>query len=138
MATTTAAGPLAVAETERIAALLAEVMPQAARRAPPPADKPAETAVGRVSVRELLKQVNWRNEPPGGTAAEEPAVIPAAAVEPGPLPAPFGVLTAAELFGLVNWRNRPDEARPLPVIKPPPPPGAEFTVEAMLTTFGWE
>jgi hypothetical protein len=38
----------------------------------------------------------------------------------------------------VNWRNRPDEVRPRPVITPPPPPGSEFTVEAMLPTFGWE
>jgi hypothetical protein len=38
----------------------------------------------------------------------------------------------------VNWRNRTDEAQPLPMIKPPAPPGTEFTVEAYFSTFGWE
>lgn len=148
--------PLAVAETDRIAALLAEVMPQAAAgriSAPPPdavtqsvrafrtelrppAPEPDVPAVGRMPVRELLGQANWRNEP-AEAVVEEPAPRYSTA-EPGPLPAPFGVLSVSTLFGLVNWRNRPDEAQPLPVIKPPPPPGAEFTVEAMLPMFGWE
>jgi hypothetical protein len=56
----------------------------------------------------------------------------------GPLPAPFGVLTVTEVFALVNWRNRPDEVQSPPLIKPPPPAGVEFTVAAILSTFGWE
>jgi hypothetical protein len=84
----------------------------------------------------MLERANWRNEAPG---REEPKLeIPESKPEVGPLPAPFGVLTVATLFGLVNWRNRPDEVQPLPIIKPPPPPGAEFTVAAMMPTFGWE
>jgi hypothetical protein len=152
--------PLAVAETDRIAALLAEVMPQAGTgrisatppdavtrsvralrtELRPPASAPATeadvAAVGRLPVRELLGQANWRNES-ADTVAHEPATR-YSTPDPGPLPAPVGVLSVSTLFGLVNWRNRPDDIRPLPVIKPPPPPGAEFTVEAMLPMFGWE
>jgi hypothetical protein len=149
--------PLDVPETDRIAALLAEVMPQAAAgrspdlppeavtqnvrafRSPVPstAEDADQSALGQRPVRELLGQANWRNEVPGATVAVPPPTR-AARAEPGPLPAPFGVLTVSTLFDLVNWRNRPDEAQPLPVIQPPPPPGSEFTVEAMLPMFGWE
>jgi hypothetical protein len=131
--------PLAVPETERIAALLSELMGRIAPPPPPPPKPPSApttTQPARSSVRQMLEQANWRNEAPKPIA---PPLIERSTVnEPGPLPAPFGVLTVATLFGLVNWRNRPDEARPLPIVKPPPPPGAEFTVEAMMTTFGWE
>jgi hypothetical protein len=142
--------PLAVPETDRIAALLAEVTgriapsPRVSPPAPPKISAPAAPPVDvtttqnvRASVRQMLEQANWRNEAPQPIAAQPPPERFAVA-EPGPLPAPFGVLTVATLFGLVNWRNRPEEARPLPTVKPPPPPGFEFTVEAMITTFGWE
>jgi hypothetical protein len=125
--------PLAVAETDRIAALLAEVSGKPAPK-PPPAPEPPKQ---EPSVRELLTRANWRNAAPGPVAANPDRQV-GGDKEPGPLPAPFGILTVGALFGLVNWRNRPDEAQPLPVIKPPPPPGAEFTVEAVISTFGWE
>jgi hypothetical protein len=143
--------PLAVPETDRIATLLAELMPEAAAGLEPPARPVAgpenvrpvgpfsePAAFGQRPVRELLGEANWRNESPDAAVEEPPPAPRAAAAEPGPLPAPFGVLTVSAVFGLVNWRNRPDEVQPLPVITPPPPPGAEFTVEAMLPMFGWE
>jgi hypothetical protein len=157
-----AAGPLAVAETDLIAALLAELsgrgkdgaMPTPARghglgkvasspaiqvepvHKPSPVDV-TQTISVRPSVRQLLEEANWRNAAPEPVAPAEAPERPQVA-EVGPLPAPFGVLSVATLFGLVNWRNQPDEVRPLPIIQPPPPPGAEFTVAAMMPTFGWE
>lgn len=147
--------PLAVPETDRIAALLAAVMPQAVPSvAAPPSAPPDDVTqnvrafraqlpppepdvpLGRLPVRELLGQANWRNQSPDAPLEEAPAVP--ASLDPGPLSAPFGVLAVSALFDLVNWRNRPDEAKPLPVIAPPPRAGLEFTVEAMLPTFGWE
>jgi hypothetical protein len=170
--TLTSAAPLGIAETERIAALLAEVMPHAApfqpptlppdaitqsvrsfRQAVPPPPLPASSpeppplpvdppviAIGGVPVIEILGKANWRNESPEPVVAKAEAgpELPPPATEPGPLPAPFGVLTMSTLFGLVNWRNRPDEIRPLPLIEPPPPPGNEHTVAAMMPMFGWE
>jgi hypothetical protein len=139
--------PLAVAETERIADLLADITGQPRPRpvAPPRSNGPAKdvaaTLAGRPSVRQLLERANWRNEPPASEAKATPPPKPAVAAakaDPGPLPAPFGVLPVAVLFGLMNWRNRPDEARPLPLIQPPPPPGSEFTVAAVISSFGWE
>jgi hypothetical protein len=157
-----AAGPLAVAETDLIAALLAEVSGRGKDGAIPapargrglgkvasspaiqvePVHKPSpvdvtQTISVRHSVRQLLEEANWRNAVREPVAPAEAPERPSA-VEVGPLPAPFGVLTVATLFGLVNWRNQPDEVRPLPIIQPPPPPGAEFTVAAMMPTFGWE
>jgi hypothetical protein len=141
------ATPLAVPETDRIADLLAEITGRTIARppvvlapTPEPAAIPIDDAVPqtiRASVRQMLDQANWRNEAP--RAERQPATglaIGPTDDKPVPLPAPFGVLTVATLFGLINWRNRPDEARPLPMITPPP--GAEFTVEAMMPTFGWE
>ena len=84
----------------------------------------------------MLERANWRNESP--EQVESPRTERPTVTEPGPLPAPFGVLTVGTLFGMVNWRNRSDEVQPLPMIKPPPAPGSEFTVEAVMTTFGWE
>jgi hypothetical protein len=154
--------PLAVAETDRIAALLAEVMPRAAVPAPPPAlpddvtqnvrairaqvpppqsepppRPPEPMPLPGTPLCEFLGRANWRNESPDGEREEYRAPTPPAK-EVGPLPAPFGTLTVAAMFGLVNWRNRADEARPRPTITPPPQAGTEFTVGAMLTTFGWE
>jgi hypothetical protein len=136
------AGPLAVAETDRIAALLAEVSGKIATRQKTPPPKPtappadiATTQNVRTSVRQMLEEANWRNEAPEPIA---PPTEPLSVVPVGPLPAPFGVLTVATLFGLVNWRNRSDDIRPLPFIKPPPAPGSEFTVESVMSTFGWE
>ena len=142
--------PLAVPETDRIAALLAAVMPQPVPPPAPPDDVTQnvralraqvpppgpDVPLGRLPVRELLGQANWRNQSPDAALEEAPPAP--ARLERGPLSAPFGVLTVSALFDLVNWRNRTDEARPLPVITPPPPAGAEFTVRAMLPTFGWE
>jgi len=147
--------PLSVAETDRIAALLAEVMPHVAVPTPPPAPFDALTQNVRAfraeapppqpeppptadrPVRDFFGGANWRNEPPDAERNDAPPRPPAVR-EVGPLPAPVGTLTLAAMFGLVNWRNRADEARPLPIITPPPVAGAEFTVQAMLTTFGWE
>ena len=151
MITTSAAAPLAVTETERIAALLAEVSGHAAPRpnvSPPPL--PA-TIEARTSARLLLERANWRNEdlqaepvhPSASPGLDDgvrdgPLRPTSPSTELKPLPAPFGVLTVASLFDLMNWRNRPENAKPLPLIKPPPPPGSEFTVGAVMTTFGWE
>jgi hypothetical protein len=117
-----APGLLDMAETAEIATLLAAVMPHAR------ADRPCreEQAVPpTVAVPEAVA-----------------AVTPAApSADPGPLPAPFGVLPLADFFALVNWHNRPDAVKPLPLIRaaePPPPPGHEWTVGAVLSQFGWE
>jgi hypothetical protein len=144
---------LAVPETDQIAALLAEL---AGRPSPPQDFAPAievvrESAVEVTmvarrprkepeSAKQLLQAANWRNEEPSPVPPvnEKKIEAPATETEIGPLPAPFGARTVSALFGLVNWRNRTDEVRPLPLIKPPPPPGSEFTVEAMISTFGWE
>jgi hypothetical protein len=157
------ATPLPAAETERIAALLAEVMPHVAVTPPPlppeamtqsvrayraavappksepsaPPARPEYTSVGQLPVRDLLGQANWRNESPDALRDEPPPAVHVTR-DVGPLPAPFGVLTVTEVFALVNWRNRPDEVQSPPLIKPPPPTGVEFTVAAMLPTFGWE
>jgi hypothetical protein len=116
----TAPGPLDLAETAEIEALLAELMPEAAATLAPPGEAaPPE-------------------RPPVFAAPTAPAT---ASADPGPLPAPLGVLPLADVFALMNWRNRPDEARPRPLIRPPdppPPPGAEWTVTAVLSQFGWE
>lgn len=142
--------PLDLPETARITALLAELTGRGNARptvVPPPLPAPTtaepidDTVTQNVpaSVRQMLEQGNWRNETP----ALEDGVIagpesPTAATEPGPLPAPFGVLTVGTMFALINWRNQPDGAQPLPLIQPPAPPGSEFTVGAMMPTFGWE
>jgi hypothetical protein len=141
------ADPLAVPETNAISALLAEVTGNAAPRrkvvsAPLPETDGAATIKGRRSARQLLEQANWRNEdnavevgPPLG-GMKYAGTRSARSV--GPLPAPFGILSVSALFDLINWRNRSDEAHPLPLIRPLPSPGAEFTVEAVMSTFGWE
>jgi hypothetical protein len=142
--------PLDFPETERIAALLAEVTGRSVARptvVPPPLPdattaKPIDVTVTqniRASVRQLLEEANWRNEAPATAEVAVPVPEPKQPPsEPGPLPAPFGVLTVGTLFALINWRNQPDDVRPLPLITPPPPPGSEFTVGAVMTTFGWE
>ena len=160
MISSPAAGPLAVAETDRIADLLAEVSGRTAggpkypplrghEIALPSSPKRADIAPGheppvevtqksndRASVRQMLEQANWRNAAPEPVAS--PAIERITVADPGPMPAPFGVLTVATLFGLVNWRNRRDDDRPVPILTPPPAPGAEFTVEAVMSNFGWE
>jgi hypothetical protein len=136
-------------ETDRIAALLDEVTGRAERRivppplpnGPPPDDSRHGSADNdvpsiRVSVRKLLAEANWRNQAPPAPVVLSTTPKPETA-EPGPLPAPFGVLSIGTMFALINWRNQPD-ARPLPLIQPPPPPGAELTVGAVMATFGWE
>ena len=83
----------------------------------------------------MLQEANWRNEVPA--IAEEPAPFNRnRAVGPGASPGRRA--NCEHPAGLVNWRNRPDESRPLPLVAPPPPPGTEFTVAAMMPTFGWE
>src|SRR5262245_32196241 len=101
MNTTTPPGPLAVAETDAITALLADLMPQAApRQAPPEEPRPAP-------------------EPPPPPVLEEAPVPVVGQPFEGPFPAPIGVVGLSEFLGLVNWRNRPDEARALPLLGVP-------------------
>jgi hypothetical protein len=144
--------PLAIPETDRIAALLAEVTGRTAPRpnAPPPLSETrslqdssappidvTQTISVRTSVRRMLEEANGQNAAPEPVASVAGPERPAVA-EPEPLQATLGDLSVSALFGLVNWRNQPDGVQPLPVIKPPPASGSEFTVAAMMTMFGWE
>ena len=140
----------AVAETATITALLADLMPQGARRRPPPAEPvpvlepPSlpEEPVAAGPPEPFLGQFNWDNEPPPAASpavAEEPAVPVAGQPFDGPFPAPIGALGLGAFLALVNWRNRPEEAQPLPLLgQPEPPPGSEWSVESVLSQFAWE
>jgi hypothetical protein len=146
MTTTPPRPPLAVAETDEIAALLADLMPAgesspaaAPKHAPladaveevaPPARPSSVPPVGNRPLGQVLGQANWRNEPP-----------PPAVGQPyeGPFPAPIGVLALDEFWELVNWRNQPDEAHELPLLGVlEPPAGHEWTVASVLSQFGWD
>jgi hypothetical protein len=127
MTSTPFPAPLKVAEADEIAALLADLMPDADRGAPPGAGPP----VGNLPLGQVLAQANWRNEPPAVPSDGQPFE--------GPFPAPVGVLALGDFLSLVNWRNRPDEAQPLPLLgEEPPPPGHEWTVAAVLSQFAWD
>jgi hypothetical protein len=143
---------LEIAETDEIAALLAELMPASESKPPAvrpalpppvaePAPDPVETAVappaepvasppaGHLPLREVLDQTNWRNAMPLGQGQPYD----------GPFPAPIGVLTLDELFDLVNWNNQPEDVQPLPQVGIlPPPAGHEWTVASVLSQFAWD
>jgi hypothetical protein len=68
-----------------------------------------------------------------------PAVPSAGQPFDEPFPAPIGALGFGDFMSLINWQNRPDEAKPLPLLGvKEPPPGAEWSVAAVLSQFGWE
>ena len=150
---------LEIAETDEIAALLAELMPAGESKRPaarPPAPAPVATVVDD-SWPELDLEVappapltvpvatppvdpvptaEMRHETNGHVEPAPPAVgLP----YDGPFTAPIGVLALGDFFDLINWGNQPEEAQPLPLLGIlPPPPGHEWTVASVLSQFAWD
>ncbi len=143
--------PLAVAETERIASLLAEVSGRNEPRpngSPPSAKKKlfddatelafdvTQTISARAAIAHVLEQETPAVESSAIHAQEEQEDY--ASPQPEERPAPLGALTIGTFFGLVNWRNRPEEARSAAALNTPLLPDGELTVASVLPTFEWD